>query len=799
MSGITAIVIGGVGSSGGASTPPTPPGNPILLSASAVDTTPDASGTAQKLVTVTYQPPSPLGTYTGGWEYLDAPDTAGQLAIADGTQGADGNTPAAGTFNPSQIGFASYDPKNPVFQIQFTWPAPTVAQLWRFYLAPGSANTVTLPVQYGQTGASPSIQFLVQPPATSGGGVSASGREYAPNVLAPAMCTAAVAPIASWATNPLIIIVNSGDQFFQFAAQWNWPVGDQNFASLGGVNFILYDGIGHETYLGDVVVSAAGLIISGKIAMPIMATNYTLYIISFDVGGNSNTVVPGVTPQVQFTITPQVGPPGEEYSDLVLQSGSTAFVTASGVSAADGTQQEQVTATWVSPVDQRWGGAEIDVLKPDGNYYTVGKGVLSPLQDFIPPPIGVVNWAFYLRSIDINGRSNTITPQIQFSGGGGSGAVFAPIVTGGVLASCTQLNGGSGYTSAPTATLVDSTGAAIPGVSLTAIVTSNAVASITVNTGGSNIIATPLNVISVGSNTGLLNLAQSNASTFSGQFAIVAGAFTVSAINANVITTGVLKVGNNGSGYPIELEVFDHLGSLIGWVGDDTGVSGYVGAWFKQCRIGGANPTAAPLVADSSGNVTMPASSLTAGTITAAVSMTAPTLLITIATGHVINLDATNYLSMSNAGTDLRAQMTEVSVTFTDTSNSDDAVLTYQGLAVNKTLSNQGSFLAYNSLTISNSSSTGVNLLFNFGVGGILQLADGSNVIKATVEVGSSGGGSFLFADGSGSSALAFDAGSTYTASSASLGGGSALPVTPVGYLIVTIGGSSRRIPYFNP
>lgn len=43
-------------------------------------------------------------------------------------------------------------------------------------------------------------------------------------------------------------------------------------------------------------------------------------------------------------------------------------------------------------------------------------------------------------------------------------------------------------------------------------------------------------------------------------------------------------------------------GNNYGWIGYDS-VSGYGGAWFKRCMIGGTSPANAPFVADSSGNV----------------------------------------------------------------------------------------------------------------------------------------------------------------------------------------------------
>src|ERR1700734_2660932 len=156
----------------------TPPSNVQVLSAIATAIQPLKSSTAIENIQVTYQVPSPIGTFEGVWVYVDAPDTSMGLAIADGTQPADGNTPALGTFSPQLIRFVPYVANQ--YQFTFTLPAPAVAQLWRVYLVSGSENVQTRAIEFGQSGASPSAQFYVSPATPLG---SANGREYAPLVL----------------------------------------------------------------------------------------------------------------------------------------------------------------------------------------------------------------------------------------------------------------------------------------------------------------------------------------------------------------------------------------------------------------------------------------------------------------------------------------------------------------------------------------------------------------------------------------------------------------------------------------
>ena len=69
--------------------------------------------------------------------------------------------------------------------------------------------------------------------------------------------------------------------------------------------------------------------------------------------------------------------------------------------------------------------------------------------------------------VNTGGTGYTGATVVTFSGGGGTGAVASPIISGGVITGVQITNNGSGYTSAPTIAFVDTTG---NGATATAIV-----------------------------------------------------------------------------------------------------------------------------------------------------------------------------------------------------------------------------------------------------------------------------------------------------------------------------------------
>ena len=505
---------------------PIAPTNPTITGVSVIDVTRASDGRPKKRITVQYTPPGTLGTFTGVNVYLDHPDSSGTLAIADGTQAADGTVAASGAFTPQFIGNFPYDATNP--SVAFEVDAPAGPEFWRVYLPPSANNTQVPVVQYGLAGASPNYQFEVFFPA----GVS-NGREFAPVVINPALSSTP----AGWSANPHVASADSGDQYFEFRVTWGWPTFDQNFQAVGGVNIVLDDGVSRKV-IGQVWVPASvvartasveadALFASAHITVQPGSKPYKIWLVSFNNSGQVNTIVDGRTPQVDFTIARNTGSAGLEYCAAVTSDGVHALVTVAYVGGADGTSLLRITGYFAAPSDPAFGGAEIVALKPDGHYYTIAAGRLTPITADVSQPAAVESWTFYIRSIDINGLRNTIQ--------------------GGV---------------------------------------------------------TPSITISVGNTAGVLNLTKADSSTFSSEFQISGGVFKVLNLSAATVTTGNLQVGGGGSKVP-QMKIFDTFSSLIGFIGDDTGGSGYVGAWFKQARVGGTSPSTAPLQADTSGNVTL--------------------------------------------------------------------------------------------------------------------------------------------------------------------------------------------------
>lgn len=123
---------------------------------------------------------------------------------------------------------------------------------------------------------------------------------------------------------------------------------------------------------------------------------------------------------------------------------------------------------------------------------------------------------------------------------------------------------------------------------------------------------TPFLEATLGTTAGELNLARASNSSFTSRLRLNGGQFdiNVNAISTEFLAAAGIDVGGGGS-KPARFRVFDQLGALIGWIGDDTANSGFVGAWLKQCRIGGSLPSNAPLVADANGNVSLNGATMT--------------------------------------------------------------------------------------------------------------------------------------------------------------------------------------------
>jgi hypothetical protein len=99
----------------------------------------------------------------------------------------------------------------------------------------------------------------------------------------------------------------------------------------------------------------------------------------------------------------------------------------------------------------------------------------------------------------------------------------------------------------------------------------------------------------------ILSVDMSKAINLSSQFQVSGGLTSITNLSAGLIITGELQVGG-GSNRISQMKIFDTSPTpvLIGFVGDDSAGSGYVGAWFQKCGIGGSGPLSPNFFADSS-------------------------------------------------------------------------------------------------------------------------------------------------------------------------------------------------------
>ena len=134
---------------------------------------------------------------------------------------------------------------------------------------------------------------------------------------------------------------------------------------------------------------------------------------------------------------------------------------------------EEVSSTVTSTTDTVW--------EPKGSYFLSETACVTPSADNVGAVTGV--------TVTNPGSGYTSAPDVDFTGGGGSGASADPVLSGTTVGSITVDNPGSGYTSVPT---VDFTGGGGSGASATATLSDDAVSTtITIDAGGSGYTSAP--------------------------------------------------------------------------------------------------------------------------------------------------------------------------------------------------------------------------------------------------------------------------------------------------------------------
>jgi len=459
--------------------------------------------------------------------------------------------------------------------------------------------------------------------------------------------------VSGFSASVLIEVSESGDQLFRIAGSWtNAPI-----PRYKAVKIIMRGMTDDDVVLA---IEGEGSHSFRTDAWPLPETTKVVQIYATPVFGDGTTapIIPGTTPMVQLTISRLGGTTGKEYCELV--TGFSASVATPAYSTnADGQKVLRINFSWTNPSDVRFGGVAIFANWYDGTTIQVtgferGTSLKWQTSSF---PTTSSNVTFYALSVDTNNRRNTyqsgITPSYTLTlpspSLGSAGSEYTSNVSGFSVSVSYPTTADGSYVALVTATFIPPSDPTWGGVQIRATedggmtfptrvdakqspVTfeltpkqfaqtfSIYAVSYDVN-GRSNSISTyvtPRQDIIVGTSAGQLDFSKAKATTYDPNiFTISSGQFRVWAMDGSLIVTGTISsaklnateisVGGGGS-KPGKFGIYNASGQQIGFIGVE---SSYEGGWFKTLRVGGTDKSNAPLVADSSGNLSINGAQIT--------------------------------------------------------------------------------------------------------------------------------------------------------------------------------------------
>lgn len=532
---------GAPGSSGGSATPA---GDVTLGSASSPVYLPaNNQGIIYVKITVPFTPPG--GTWDHVTAYLVAPDDTVTTSKAVVQNPGSGNVGffvgASGTasnvvpnFTPIPYGPFHASSEN---MLVVTYPAPQVPQTWRIYAVSGSTQVENTLVPVNSGSPSPNVTVTVNPAPSA-----ISGAEYAP-----------VVDITTFTGQITYGFSDGGQSLWGLNLQWQAPNTDPRYGLLGGYNIYLYTSTGGRVLWGSNSKTQTSATTYAPVwPVPDTPTVLIIQLISFDTAGRENTVVYGVTPQLQFVLETPPGSVGKEFTGVVASQ--TANIQYS--QGKDGTSLFRFVINWVDPSDANFGGVYISFFNHTGSITTVWGFIAAGVQTATTPwwPI-TGNDTIDIRfiSVDVNWQQNTYQAAV-----------------------------------------------------------------------------TPIATVTITNPYGGLNAGLLDPSTLASTVAINSALLGVAphSIDNATLTVGDLSVGGGG-GKTTRFVVYNHTGTAIGWIGDDTINSGFVGAWFQQLYVGGTGPAGAPFTVNSSGQLSISMSSSNAGATPFQLNLNSTTTSIT--------------------------------------------------------------------------------------------------------------------------------------------------------------------------
>lgn len=535
---------------------------------------PDAIG--QRVIDVQYTPPSPLGEFAGVYVEIEAPSQVDGSTTLDGTPALDGTTSLAGPKGPYTFGPFSYAVTGGSVQVSI--PEPSVLNLpmaCRARLISFSRTVTNL------ASSSPVSAFTINAPTVANPN-SATAYCQNPTISVDAPVTVAATRRSQPRTTIPVHMTPPLDPKFKGVVYKIVTANGGLFVQSGLTSDALFD-ISFDT--------------------PNWQEECVLYALGSD-GVNINPIVPGVTPSAPVSI-----------GTLKPSNSAVATASASGVLYIvdpNGAQDWTISAvTW----------ADADLPKPI-------RSAISAARD-------PHTWTTFLTFQATDASGNPAPPEqggieVLVASFGYTGDIhstsnissygFQPI---GSIYTYAQLRlyagnrAASGFDDPINSTLQTTcwAGAAYSrqnfGDAPAGVIPATRFDPATLGDGVKKEAGTNKLVAAVGSEFHFVggdllmnHIDMSKATNLSAQFSLVGSTQTINNLSANLLISGLLQIGG-GTNKVSLAKFFDTAGTpqLMGFIGDDSGGSGYVGAWFRRCGVGGPNPLSPNFFTDAAGNV----------------------------------------------------------------------------------------------------------------------------------------------------------------------------------------------------
>jgi hypothetical protein len=623
-------------------------------------------------------PPQPVGTVVGAHIYIEFPDqSSGQQAVAGISRA--GVATATGVWNPYDAGKFPYVSTQQPWQVPFNFlPGPKVGTM-RIYVQSYSADLDPAPIQAGKTGATPNttitISPFVAPKTNSGVNVTPflvtsvtplTDSNYANGVTGNVPVSGVLhTPIAvqvslSGLPNPLpdnwyyqLMGYINGDTTTPpvlSSGLFNIPIprpgtNPPDYGAGQGDGITLYHTFGQTTPVSQISVTIYA--ISGLIITPTRNVGGVLK----PVGGGSwspNNIVPGITPSCTVTYGGPGGVLDLSAGTFSSQGLGVQVVNGQLQIASDNTQNMLFDGNFSLAPQGFLSGSSLSQWKPwnyfQPNAFGVGTGSgtvqiiandgtltnpqfcrISGQQEGIyqsaAPPVPqqktfvVTPGDFYYGSIYY--RSNNVTPGAGQTHNFFYGMGFNDV--NGVFIGFQVFAQASGFVSGWT--FADGQ-IQIPGGAATA--------SIGIQVGNEP------NGGYWDFQTVFLDRIYPAVQIQQGNGIVAAGSGPQRPLAVKGFDGfNQLNVGANGASMATKIIVNDHTGTPIGWIGDDTAVSGDAGGWFKSLWVGGTSPANAAMSVDSTGKMAINMTSSNAVTTPIQINLASCTFTVDSAPGYL--------------------------------------------------------------------------------------------------------------------------------------------------------------------